>query len=304
MVRLERVRSIVVVATIVVILVGLAESLVNSNPERLKHQRTITQLDMLLLQKRAIAANPGGYRAKVEELKARLAEVDHLLSPDLEALGQVLRERGAELVVAAPVVKGFWLSISFRVRGTTPQSAEGAFAGFDETGHLFDYSKFEMSAERWTLSGQAFEFNLGRDRPVVRSKAKRAPPWYDTFNEDQRGRIKEKRAELRRLDKEIGELGAFISLKKELEDKLPIVERLRGGVRDVRPCARLLALPEHPPLSNVVLSARAGIVRGSGDLAGDVDEARLRALLPDGFRLTQFVPGPGRKVTISVVPQE
>lgn len=47
--------------------------------------------------------------------------------------------------------------------------------------------------------------------------------------EDKKAQIAEKQQELKQLDKIIGEVNEFTSKKKELEEKLKIIERLRKG---------------------------------------------------------------------------
>jgi hypothetical protein len=226
----RKLRNLVVGATLLLVIAGVAIAFESENPQRAQMEWKIRELDSRLVQKRAIARDLERYRIEIARLRMRLAEAKQILTPDLDAIAGKMTIIGVSMARSPETIEGFYKRWPQTLEGKTQVELDGAVAILKNSGNLWDYVQVERPAGSWRLEVATFTF-LERRTPPRAEEQREDDPWYAWINEEHRKIIEEKQREEARLDELIGDVREFTELKRELEDRLQIIDSLQRRIR-------------------------------------------------------------------------
>lgn len=293
--RQHRARNVVVGVGGVLFGVLFIKAFIDDNPERRALKQQEKQAAAELLQRRAIAQNLDHFREEFEKLRARATMIERTLSPDLEALGRALPE-GVELTRRDPRRSGSLMMRPFDLEGDPP-TFEATLATLDASGLVLDVAKIRRSDGGWSV--QAIGFEYLPEEPEVDEARDDGPPWYGRLNDDVRSEIERMEAEVEALDQQLGEVAAYTSLKRWIEERLEATEALRRRRRDVRPVVSALAVGASAVFTAIDAGAEdADAVHVEG--RGEVTREQVQSLLSEAWQLDGLEPSRPGWVSLDV----
>jgi len=274
----RRLRLGVVALTALAVGAFVVNGVIAENPERKELDRQIAMTDAELVQRKAIVRDLDRYRAFVASLRTKADESNLRFAQDLEHIESAIAGRGVTLQIKSRAVSGMYEKVFFQLSGEGEEALRNAFGAITSSGYLLQLTAMDVSPEReFSIELMGFSF-VAPPSPAAPSAPPRA--WYSGVNDERWRLLEAKQAELAALKVQVADVEPYFALRKELELRLDVLEQLAAGL------VRMKTLAEKLATGLTEMKLRSGHV--SGELAKDVTEADVRAMVTPDLKLTKI----------------